>query len=161
MSEEDLVTRPTRIEGRGEMPLSEHEQKVLTELEASLSTPDPHFGDSLSGISAYTQKRRNAWWAVVGFVAGLLCLVTFFTSSIVIGLVGLATMSVSINLVKAGVTIITPTIARLDSSDGRVECGLKRRTRTLLSGLRGRHQSVNIVRKSNGFRTANRQRVGR
>jgi hypothetical protein len=156
MSGEDLVTRPTRIEERGAMPLSEHEQKVLTELEASLSTQDSHFGDSLSGISACTEKRRNSWSTVVGFIAGVLCLVTFFTSSIVIGLVGLATMFVSIDLVKDDVTFNTAAIARLDSSDGRFECGLESRTGTLLFGLRDRHQSVNIVRKCNGFRTANR-----
>lgn len=77
------------------MALSEHEQKVLSELECSLFTQDPQFGDSLSGKRIHARRRRILRWGAIGFVAGAVCLVTFFTSSIALSLLGLATMFIS------------------------------------------------------------------
>ena len=77
------------------MALSEYEQKILSELEYSLFAEDPQFGESLSGKRMYAQSRRIVRWGVMSFVAGSVCLVTFFTSLFVLSLLGLVTMFVS------------------------------------------------------------------
>ncbi len=72
------------------MPLSEHEQKILTDLEESLRQQDPQF---LRGVSKINFHVRH-WRAIstVGFLSGLAVLIAFFTDSTPIGLVGLAIM---------------------------------------------------------------------
>ncbi len=77
------------------MPLSDHEQKVLSDLEASLLQHDPRFAKSVGNISLFARWRRWRLLSIVGFVVGLAILVVFFTQSILLGLVGLAMMLVS------------------------------------------------------------------
>ncbi|HVB52395.1 MAG TPA: DUF3040 domain-containing protein [Acidimicrobiales bacterium] len=88
------------------MALSEHEQKVLSELECSLFIEDPQFSDSLSGKRILSQKRRTLRWGAIGFVAGSVGLVTFFTSSIALSLLGLATMFISSVLTLSSVSAL-------------------------------------------------------
>jgi len=85
------------------MALSEYEQKILAELEYSLFTQDPQFGDSLSGKRIHAQRRRNLRRGVIGFIVGSVCLVSFLTSSIALSLIGLATMFVSSVLILSSV----------------------------------------------------------
>jgi uncharacterized membrane protein len=77
------------------MPLSEHEQKILTDLEESLRQHDPHFAKSVGNLSLYARQRRRRLLSVIGFIVGLAVLVAFFTQSIPLGLVGLAMMVAS------------------------------------------------------------------
>lgn len=74
-------------------PLSEHEQKVLLDLELSLLS-DSRKGDSdvLTGASAYVRARRGVLLSLVAFVAGSVLLIMTFTSSMVLASVGLAVM---------------------------------------------------------------------
>jgi hypothetical protein len=73
------------------MPLSEHEQKILTDLEESLFRQDPRFAKKVSNGNFYTRRHRRALGAV-GFVVGLAIMVAFFTQSLTLGLIGLAVM---------------------------------------------------------------------
>jgi hypothetical protein len=77
------------------MPLSEHEQKILTDLEESLRQQDPHFVKSVGSLSLYARQRRRRLFSVIGFIVGLTILVAFFAHSIPLGLVGLAMMLAS------------------------------------------------------------------
>jgi hypothetical protein len=86
------------------MALTEYERKVLAELEFSLFTDDPQFGDSLSGKRIHDQGRRNLRRGVTGFVVGSVCLVSFFTTSIVLSVIGLATMFVSLVAILSNVS---------------------------------------------------------
>jgi hypothetical protein len=88
------------------MALSEYEQKILSELEYSLFTQDPQFGESLSGKRIYARSRRIVRWGVTGFVAGSVCLLTFFTASFALSLVGLALMFVSSVAVVSSVSAL-------------------------------------------------------
>ncbi|MDF0532031.1 DUF3040 domain-containing protein [Tsukamurella sp. 8F] len=58
------------------MPLSEHEQRMLDQIESALYAEDPKFASSVRGsrISRVPGKRRI--FAGVGFIVGLVLLVT-------------------------------------------------------------------------------------
>ena len=72
------------------MPLSEHEQRILAELEESLVRQDPQFAERVRSETVYRHAGRYCKWAAVGFVAGVAILVAFYSESIVAGLVGVA-----------------------------------------------------------------------
>ena len=74
------------------MPLSEHEQKILAELEESLSKQDPKFAKSVRETNIYAHSLRQIRWSLVAFVAGLVILVAFFSQVTLVGVVGVAIM---------------------------------------------------------------------
>jgi hypothetical protein len=82
------------------MPLSEHEQRVLAELEESLSKEDPRFARNVRETTVYSHSGRRVRWGVVGFVAGLTILLLTFSSSIPLGLLGVAIMFASAILIE-------------------------------------------------------------
>ena len=57
------------------MPLSEHEQRILAELEESLSKQDPRFAKNVRETNVYSHGGRRVRWGVAGFVVGLLILI--------------------------------------------------------------------------------------
>lgn len=74
------------------MPLSEHEQRVLHELEQALYQQDPAFADRVRSETVYRHAGRYLKWSVLGFVAGLAVMVAFFTQSVALGFVGVLIM---------------------------------------------------------------------
>lgn len=77
------------------MPLSEHEQRVLAELEESLVRHDPDFAERVRSETVYRHAGRRCKWAAAGFVAGGVIMVAFFSRSVLAGLFGFAIMFVS------------------------------------------------------------------
>lgn len=77
------------------MPLSEHEQKILSELEESLSRQEPRFPKSVSRTSVLVYARRRVLGGAVGFIVGLAILIVFLTRSTPWGLVGVVVMLLS------------------------------------------------------------------
>ena len=53
------------------MPLSEHEQRLLEQMERALHAEDPKFASALQGADLRALFRRRAFLAVGGFVIGL------------------------------------------------------------------------------------------
>lgn len=53
------------------MPLSEHEQRVLEQIERSLYADDPKFAATVRGIDPRAQQRRRYIRAIIGAVIGL------------------------------------------------------------------------------------------
>jgi hypothetical protein len=82
------------------VPLSEHEQRVLAELEESLTKADPRFAKNVRETTVYSHSGRRVRWGVLGFVVGLTILIIEFQSSILIGLVGVAIMFASAILIE-------------------------------------------------------------
>lgn len=77
------------------MPLSDHEQRILAELEESLNREDPEFADKVRNESLYRHAGRQAKWAGVSFVFGLVILVWLYATSVWLGLTGVAIMFAS------------------------------------------------------------------
>ncbi len=78
------------------MPLSEHEQRILHEMERTLYAHDPQFADKVRSETVYRYAGRNLKWSAVTFVLGLVVLIVWFTTAIVIGLIGFAIMLASL-----------------------------------------------------------------
>jgi hypothetical protein len=77
------------------VPLSEHEQRILAELEDSLSRQDPTFAERVRSETVYRHAGRYCKWSAVGFVVGVAILVAFYSESVVAGLFGVAVMFAS------------------------------------------------------------------
>jgi hypothetical protein len=78
------------------VPLSEHEQRVLHELEQALYQQDPAFADRVRSENVYRYAGRYLKWSVLGFVAGLAVMLAFFTTSVILGFVGVLIMFASL-----------------------------------------------------------------
>ena len=77
------------------MPLSDHEQRILAELEESLVKQDPEFAERVRSETVYRHAGRYCKWAAVTFVLGVVILVAFYSKSVVAGFVGVVIMFAS------------------------------------------------------------------
>jgi len=85
------------------MPLSEHEQKILAQLEESLSKQDPRFAKSVRETNIYAHSLRQIRWSAVAFVIGLVVLVAFFSQILLVGVLGVAIMFTSAVVIERNV----------------------------------------------------------
>jgi len=53
------------------VPLSEHEQRMLEQMERALYAEDPKFATALEGSGLRTYTRRRVYQAVAGFLVGI------------------------------------------------------------------------------------------
>ncbi len=74
------------------MPLSDHEQRILAELEESLVRQDPEFAERVRSETVYRHAGRYCKWAAVTFVLGVVVLVAFYAKSVVAGFIGVVIM---------------------------------------------------------------------
>jgi hypothetical protein len=77
------------------VPLSEDEQRILSEIERRFYESDPKTAHQFSTTTLYRHAGRNCKWAAVGFVIGLVFLLATFASSPILGVVGFAMMLAS------------------------------------------------------------------
>jgi DUF3040 family protein len=77
------------------VPLSEHEQRILAELEDSLTRQDPSFAERVRSETVYRHAGRYCKWSAVTFVLGVVILVAFYSESVFAGLFGVAVMFAS------------------------------------------------------------------
>ncbi|MBI2238177.1 MAG: DUF3040 domain-containing protein [Actinobacteria bacterium] len=80
------------------MPLSEHEQRILDEIEQRLAEEDPRLVEQVARTSLYTHLARRIRWASLAFVAGFVMLMLFSVALWVAG-AGFAVMLLSALLV--------------------------------------------------------------
>jgi DUF3040 family protein len=85
------------------MPLSEDEQRILSEIEANLSATDPALVQQVSETTLYRHATRSIKWASAGFVAGLVLLVMTFTSVLFLGVVGFLIMLACLLVIERNV----------------------------------------------------------
>ncbi len=77
------------------MPLSEHEQRILAELEESLSSQDPEFAERVRSETVYRHAGRRCWWAAATFILGVVMVVALFSTSVFLAFAGVAVMFAS------------------------------------------------------------------
>jgi hypothetical protein len=63
------------------MPLSEHEQRILDEIERRLASDDPKFARHVTGTTPHGQAQRRLKRAIGGFVGGFALLIVAFVMS--------------------------------------------------------------------------------
>lgn len=132
------------------MALSEEEQRMLEQLEASLSREDPRLASTLRGTRGSSIEPRRILIGAAGFIAGLALLVGGMAWKWPLSLVGFAVMLAAAYFVIAG---RQDPHQRFEVPDGRQRSGAKvragnprgrgRSTRTGMSGTvtGGAHRS--------------------
>jgi hypothetical protein len=79
------------------VPLSEHEQRLLEQMERALYAEDPKFASSLRGKDPRSNFRRRVLLAGVGFVVGVVLLMTGLVAKVIlVSLVGFLLMLASV-----------------------------------------------------------------
>jgi hypothetical protein len=66
------------------VPLSEHEQRLLEQMERALYAEDPKFASSLRGRDPRSHFRRRILVAGLGFLAGVVLLMTGLVAQVVL-----------------------------------------------------------------------------
>jgi hypothetical protein len=74
------------------VPLSEHEQRLLDQIESALYADDPKFASSVRGARVRTASRKRRLQAVFLFVLGLVVLI----AGVALGLPTIAVVAVSV-----------------------------------------------------------------
>lgn len=78
------------------MPLSEHEQRLLEQMEQALTAEDPKFANALQGADLRRRYRRRALVAALVFIVGIVVLMTGAVSEVIwVGVAGFVVMLVS------------------------------------------------------------------
>ncbi len=77
------------------MPMSEHEQRILAEIEKRLLEEDPKFAHQV-GSSFQLHLARRLKWAVAGFVLGLVILAAGFVQTPALGVAGFVVMLIAV-----------------------------------------------------------------
>lgn len=78
------------------MPLSEHEQRLLEQMEQALTAEDPKFANALQGADLRRRYRRRAVVAGLVFIVGIVVLMTGAVSEVTaVGVVGFVIMLAS------------------------------------------------------------------
>ena len=70
------------------MPLSEEEQRILHEIERNFYEHDPDFAARVRRETVYRHAGRNCKWSALAFLGGLAILVVWFSTSLLLGLLG-------------------------------------------------------------------------
>jgi hypothetical protein len=76
------------------MPLSDHEQRILDEIEKRLAQDDPNFVEQVGRTDLYTHLARRIRLAAIGFLLGFVMLLLFVVS-VWIGAIGFVVMLLS------------------------------------------------------------------
>ena len=77
------------------MPLSEDEQRILSEIEQQLRETDPGLARDIADTTVYTAASRGLKWSALGFVVGLILLVVLLGTSFLLAFGGFLVMLVS------------------------------------------------------------------
>lgn len=118
------------------MPLSEHEQRLLDDIEKALYAEDPKFASSVRAAKARRPGRRWIATSIVGVVVGLALVLLGLAVQVIFGVVGfvliVAAVAYAAMMMKGGPG--TPTdVSSLSGGSGRA--GAKSKANT---GLRAR-----------------------
>ncbi len=90
------------------VPLSDHEQRILDEIEKNLYQEDPRFARQVKERDPARQERKRARIGGACFVAGFVGLMVFFASQLVIvGVLAFAAMVLGIVLIAGAFKSLT------------------------------------------------------
>jgi hypothetical protein len=74
------------------VPLSEDEQRILSEIEQRLYESDPDLAREVSSTTVYTHPFRGVKWATLGFVAGIVMMLATLSTSFFLAFIGFLVM---------------------------------------------------------------------
>jgi Protein of unknown function (DUF3040) len=120
------------------VPLSDHEQRLLDEIEQALYAEDPKFAASVRSARARSRTRRSALLCAIGVLAGLgLVLIGLIANLIVLSVIGfvlvVGSCGYAVQLLRgrngtsSGPVASSPTASRSGGIKSRMEDRLRRR----------------------------------
>jgi hypothetical protein len=110
------------------VPLSEHEQRLLDQIERALYAEDPKFATTVRSTDLRTHMRRRVRRAIALFVVGFVLMVLGVTN-LALGIVGFVVMLAALLLgVSAYKRLGGASGPTLRAVDGRAERGTKKRS---------------------------------
>lgn len=74
------------------MPLSEDEQRILSEIENQLRATDPDLARQVGSTTVYSDSLRKLRWGVLAFVVGLVAAVLLLSVSYLLAFAGFLAM---------------------------------------------------------------------
>lgn len=77
------------------MPLSEEEQRILSEIENQLRASDPDLARQVGSTTIYSHALRQLRWGIVAFVASFAATVALLTLSFLLAFLGFLAMVAS------------------------------------------------------------------
>ena len=77
------------------MPLSDHEQKMLEQMEQALAAEDPKFASQMQGSSLASLQRRRWLVGAIGVLVGLGLVLVGINTTMWVGAIGFAVMVAS------------------------------------------------------------------
>ena len=119
------------------MPLSEDEQRILSEIEQQLYKTDPALAREVAETTIYRHAFRNMKWGALGFVCGVLLMILLLSTSYLLSFAGFLLMLVSLlyfehnarRLGRAGLEHVTQTMRSEGLRDVMGGAGEKMRER--------------------------------
>ena len=78
------------------MPLSEDEQRILSEIESHLYESDPELAREVAETTVYTHAFRSIKWAALGLLVGIVIMVWLLSVSYLLSFAGFLVMLVSL-----------------------------------------------------------------
>ena len=72
------------------MPLSEDEQRILTQIEQQLYEEDPVLAHEVSSTTVFTHGFKHIRWSALGFVVGMAVLLLTLSTSFWLAFLGLS-----------------------------------------------------------------------
>ncbi len=80
------------------MPLSEDEQRILSEIEAQLYESDPALARDIADTTLYTVAKKRLFWGVIGVIAGNVLVWFMLSVSVSLALAGFLVVLASANV---------------------------------------------------------------
>ena len=102
------------------MPLSDHEQRLLDQIERALYADDPKFASSVRRADLRTVNRRRMWRAAAVFAVGF-ALMLFGVAQPLVGIAGFVVMLLALALALSAWKKMSGSPAALRAVDGRAE----------------------------------------
>ena len=109
------------------MPLSEHEQRLLDQIERALYAEDPKFASTVRSTDLRAVMRRRMRYAVLLFLVGV-GLMLFFVKNPAFGIAGFAVMVAAFGLALSAWKRMGGAPTTLRVVDGNAERSSRRRT---------------------------------
>lgn len=110
------------------MPLSEHEQRMLEQLEQALAEEDPKFASSMEGTRRGGPTRLRWIIAVTGVVVGLALVLVGINTTMWVGAAGFAVMVASVAYALAPPRRGKLAIVRPDGTPGPASSGRRQKS---------------------------------
>lgn len=115
-----MVRRSMTGEARnGQVPLSEDEERILSEIEDLLTETDPDLVREVTETTLYTQPLRSMKLAVAVFAVGVLVMVTTLSTSYLLAFVGFLVMLGSAMILERNARQVGRTGLRAAAGSGR------------------------------------------